>query len=453
MFELFDQFLYLAILMFGAYITLYIKSRSYSGILLIAASILSNIFLFAIVLDPFIFITLPITAVLLLKDFFDDFKTGIVSRKHKLGALIAGAIIIYDVIFIIQISALHLGNSYSLFTVGSVIGTITGFYLVIYPFKEMMAEREANLQTLYTDDKIKLENNQKQLENKEANSSLIDVLDASPDATSSEDNRQRAQKTTEGKIFGVDSLYVVVGAVVILLLIGSIAYNFVTRTVIDMKDYVFVTVEPNSLNDAKVGYYASFENFDQNNFYDDLIEEATEYGLDEEQIAKYTPVYTSENATMFKKLDIKIANDKQTVNNGDVVTTNITYNEDYALKNNIVIKNSNFETEINSIPTLITDINQVDVDALKQLTKVLITGSDKAAKYNLDGIEPQFNYITEKGYISIIVSYTGEIKDGLFSNVQDTVSFLVTPYLKDDELYIPDQIQIVNIDKYQADEF
>lgn len=459
MFELFDQFLYIAILMFGAYVTLYIKNRSYSGILLIACSILSNIFLFSIVLDPFIFITLPITAVLLLRDFVEDFKSGIVSRKHKLGAVIAGAIIIYDAIFIIQISAFNLGNSYSLFTVGSIIGTLTGFYLVIYPFKEMMQEREENLQAIYQqDDSITLENRQQQITNNRNSGSLQTVLDEES-AVTKEDNvsdttkQANKPKPNHGKIFGVDSLYIIVGGVVLAVLIASIVFNFVTRTVIDMQDYVFVTVSPDTTEEADVSYYASFEHFDENNFYDDLIDEGEAYGLTETEINKYLPVYTANNAEMFKKLDIKVALDKETVKNGDVVTTNITYNEDYALKHNIVVKNTNFETKINNIPEQIKSIDDVNSDELKQISQVLILGSHQAENYSLESIEPQFAYTTDNGYLQVIVTYSGKIKDRFLSKSDNTVSFLLTPYMRDGELYIPDNIEFVNIDKYQTTEF
>lgn len=459
MFELFDQFLYIAILMFGAYVTLYIKNRSYSGILLIACSILSNIFLFAIVLDPFIFITLPITAVLLLRDFVEDFKSGFVSRKHKLGAIIAGTIIIYDIIFIIQISAFHLGNSYSLFTVGSIIGTITGFYLVIYPFKEMMQEREENLQAIYNEDNaISLENNQQQIADGNSHQDLQTVLNdeatiSTEQTTNTTSKTTNRPKQTDTKIFGVDSLYVIVGGIVIAVLAASIIFNFVSRTVIDMQDYVFVTVIPNSDGTADTAYYASFENFDENNFYDDLIEKGEAYGLTQSEIEKYLPNYTTDNAEMFKKLDVKVALDKERVSNGDIVTTNITYNEDYALKHNIVVKNTNFETKINNIPQLITNFDDINSDELKQISQVLILGSHQAENYNLDNIEPQFSYTTDNGYVQVIVTYSGKIKDRFLSKSNNTVNFLLTPYTRDGELYIPDNIEFINIDKYQTTEF
>lgn len=458
MFELFDQFLYIAILMFGAYITLYIKSRSYSGILLIACSILSNILLFSVVLDPFIFITLPITAVLLLKDFSDDFRAGIVSRKHKLGALLAATIIVYDFIFILQVANFNLANSYSLFTVGSIIGTITGFYLVIYPFKEMMEERTQNLASIKSGTDPQLETSAKpaisDAQGNPASASLMEALDSqselSTDQTSEPDRPK--QIGTESKIFGIDSLYVLVGGVVLLVLIGSIVFDLATRTVLDMEDYVFVTVEPNTLENAKVDYYASFEHFDKNNFYDQLIEDGSEYGLSDEQIELYTPIYSAENAEMFKKLDINVALDKQTVNNGDIVTTNITYNEKYALKHNIVLKNTNFETEINSLPTLLTSIDDVNSKQLKADSKQNLENSELAANYNLT-VEPSYSYISEDGYINVILTYSGDVKSGILNSGDEQVSFKLTPYLSDDELKFKDEIKIVDLEKLDVTEF
>lgn len=479
MFEMFDQFLYLSVLMFGAYITLYIKSRSYSGILLIACSILSNILLFSIVLDPFVFIALPITSVLLLKDFFDDYKTGIVRHKHKLGAIIACVIIIYDVIFIMKIASFHLIESYSLFTVGSVIGTITGIYLVVYPFKEMMAEREENLSQIYQEveyDRNKLENEeQKQLEDLEEEDTVnIEIERLSGESykvkkshnthqeldTRVNDSTQSARNKAKsgginngysGKLFGIDILYFIVGGLALLLIFGVIGYNFMTRTVIDMEDYVFVTVEPEAFQDAKVDYYASFEHFDKNNFYDDLINQGYDYGLSEEQVTKYTPYYSSEIASMFKKLDIKVANDKETVNNGDVVTTNITYNEKYAVKNNIVIKNTNFETEITNMPSYITDPSQLDVDSVKSSVAATILESKKASKYDLSTTIPKFYTIEEDGHIKIIATYSDVPRYAILGKTIE-LSFKVVPYMKNNEIQISSEIERVDSEDYELAE-
>lgn len=474
MFEMFDQFLYLSVLMFGAYITLYIKSRSYSGILLIACSILSNILLFSIVLDPFVFIALPITAVLLLKDFFDDYKTGIVKHKHKLGAIIACVIIIYDVIFIMKIASFQLIDSYSLFTVGSVIGTITGIYLVVYPFKEMMAEREENLsrinQEVEYNNRLEVEN-QMQLEDLDE----VDTVNMEIERLSGESYKvNKASKTDDqidqrteeskhlgngskqsgglsgsyGKLLGIDILYFIVGGLAVLLVLIVIGYNLMTRTVIDMQDYVFVTVEPEVFEDAKVGYYASFEHLNKNNFYDDLISEGYDYGLSEEQITKYTPHYTTALNTMWNKLDIKVANDKETVNNGDIVTTNITYNEKYAVKNNIIIKNSNFETEVTNMPSYITNSSQLDKNSIKSIAATTILDSKKVSKYDLSTAIPKFYTIEEDGHIKIIASYTDVSRTGFLDRKTD-LSFKLVPYLKNGELQISSDIEIVDSDDYE----
>lgn len=451
MFEMFDQFLYIAILMFGAYVTLYIKNRGYSGILLIVCSILSNILLFSVVLDPFIFITLPITAALLLNDFAGDYRSGIVSRKHKLGALIAGVIIVYDIIFIMQVANLNLVKSYNLFTIGSIIGTFTGFYLVIYPLKELKQERDENLQAIYKQENLEIEKKQDKIVDK---TSLSDEELSTTTANHKNitHDKEKAPNSKNNKIFGIDILYFRVGGIVLLMLLGSIIYNFATRTVLDMQDYIFVTVEPDALVDAKVGYYASFEHFDKNNFYNELIDEGKAYGLSEEEITKYTPVYTSDIAKMFKKLNIKVAQDKETVNNGDVVTTNITYDENYARKNNIVLKNTNFKTEINQLPVLLTSIDQAPSDDLKKFSRTRVEASDKAKGYNLD-VEPTYAYITEDGYISIVVTYSGDLKEGLLSPGDETVSFKITPYLSDKQLMFEEQIERVNLEKLEATEF
>lgn len=453
MFELFDQFIYIAILMFGAYVTLYFKSRSYSGILLIACSILSNILLFSVVLDPFIFITLPITAVLLLADFVEDFKSGIVSRKHQLGMLIAVAIIIYDLIFVISVSNFNLVDSYNLFTVGSVIGTITGFYLVIYPFKEMMHEREQNLQTIYEQENIAIGNDQKQITEADLDSdpNLLDVIEGDLQVNSNQAHNPSKESSYQSpprpelnrKLFGIDIMYLAVGGLIVLLLIGSIVYDLVTRTVLDMEDYVFVTVEPDSFEEAKVGYYASFEHFDENNFYDDLIATGQQYGLTEKQIETYTPVYTSATAEMFKKLDLEVALDKSTASNGDIVTTNITYNEKYAIKNNIKLKNTNFETEISTIPSYLTEtVNKnTEKDLIAQATTA-IQASKYSDKYDL-ARQPvcQQQIVDERLYLDC--SYDGQ-NGGILGRQETTITFRLTPYQRADQYYLLDQIEIID---------
>lgn len=450
MFELFDQFLYIAILMFGAYITLYIKSRSYSGILLIVCSILSNILLFSVVLDPFIFITLPITAVLLLRDFFDDYREGVVSRKHKLGAMLGIIIIAYDIIFIIKLSTFHLLQSYGLFTIGSILGTITGFYLVIYPLKEMMHEREVNLRKMESQDIDQLEANTELIEDREA-MDLHSVLEGETITSNQASNSGRAQETrvkSPNKIFGIDSLYLIVGAIVGFIFIGSMVYDFATRRVIDMQDYVFVTTEPGPRGTAKVGYYAAFEHLDKNNFYDELIAQGQDYGLSDEEIEKYTPVYTTDNKKMFSKLDIKVANNMETVKNGDIVTTNITYNENYALKNNIVIKNSNFETEIDMLPIYYSDIDEIDAEQANDLAVEQILDSKYGEKYKLDG-EPEVDYVMDGDFVSIIVSFDNQ-DPGILGQGKKVVSFKLTPYSKAGTLYMEDEIEIVNRDKFTS---
>ncbi len=461
MFELFDQFIYISIMMFGAYITLYIKNRSYAGILLIACSILSNILLLSVVLNPFVFITLPITAILLYRDWVEDYKSGRVSRKHKIGAGIATLIVIYDALFIVKLSNFHLLDSASLFMVGSIIGTITGFYLIIYPFKEMMSERQANVQRIAQEEYMALES-----EEQIAIADVTSIHDIAKATTTDVEPKQQTstklgaensgpKRPTEPrpKIFGIDSLYVLVGGGIFLLLIGSIIFNIATRTVIDMQDYVFVTVDPTASHDAEVGYYASFEHFDENNFYNDLIETGSEYGLTDEEIAKYTPVYTPENKQMFNKLDIKVANDMETVNNGDVVTTNITYDEEYAIKNNIVIENTNFETKIDSLPAGVEDIKDVDQDELKELSTAAIISSKESTKYNLENIEPQFSYITDSGYVDVLVTYDGQVKSGIFGADDSQVTFLVSPYTKNQSLEVSSDVEIVNLTDYEAIQF
>lgn len=440
MFELFDQFIYISIMMFGAYITLYIKNRSYAGILLIACSILSNILIFSIILNPFVFITLPITAVLLLRDFMADFKTGIVTRKHKIGAIIAAVIVCYDGVFILKLSHFNLSDSISLFMIGSIIGTVTGFYLVIYPFKEMMAERAVNLEALNnSNNNMQLEADKQELLGDAAQDSV--VITEQNNTVDSGLNHKSAQ-VKNPKVFGVDSIYIIVGLIILAVLFGTIFLNLVSRTVIDMKDYVFVTVDPDAVVDAKVGYYASFEHFDSNNFYTDLIETGSEYGLTQEEIEQYTPSYTTEDAEMWKKLDIKVANNLDVVNNGDVVTTNITYNEKYAAKNNIVIENTNFQTEIDTLPEGITDSSSVDIKELKQLAVDAVANSKYGKKYNLDNpVDYAWYDDGTSEYLKYTITFDGQAP-GLLGLKDDTVMFIVTPYLQNGELNVADDVSL-----------
>lgn len=450
MFELFDQFLYLSIFLFGAYVTLYVKSRSYSGLLLIVCSVLSNFLLFKIVLDPFIFIALPITAVLLLNDFFGEYKLGYVNRKHKFGAVIAIVIIIYDAIFLLKIFNIHLVDSYNMFAFGSILGVLAGFYLVIYPFKEMVVEREENLElikhgvdpkTLTTEERLKLvaevKVNNGELTIKEENK--LKITDNSKKEVIT-DSEEEVESNTESnlytKLLEGDKLNLVVGTIALLIVIFIITINLFSRTVIDIKDYVFVTIDPDIIVDSPVSYYASFEHFDENNFYDDLIASGYDYGLSDKEIEKYTPVYTPESKEMFKKLDIKVALDSETANNGDVVTANITYDYKYANRNNIVLKNTNFETTINNIPEPITNPTNKQVEEAYSLATAKLEAEGYIEKDELQLIEPMLSVGTED-YLTVIVEY----KKSALLGREKIIKFELTPYLQDGQMTISDSIK------------
>ncbi len=440
MFELFDQFLYLSIFLFGAYITLYVKSRSYSGLLLIVCSVLSNFLLFKIILDPFIFIALPITAVLLLNDFAGEYKLGYVNRKHKLGAIIACIIIFYDAIFLVKIFNIQLVDSYNMFAFGSILGVIAGFYLVIYPFKELVKEREQNLElinrgidprTLLPEERLKLISTNQSQEVELRQDQLLENSQENYIETSKTNKSKRSDKVS---IFGynIDKLYLITGCIAFVLIIVIIVTSFISRTVIDMEDYVFVTYDKTIPSDSPVSYYASFEHFDKNNFYDDLIAEGTSYGLTEDEIEKYTPEYTTELNEMFNKLDINIANSQETVNNGDVVTTNITYNEKYAMKNNIVIENTNFDTKITDLPEYITNPSEEDIEMMITYSSEVLEQSSYATKYQINNSQVEWSE-GSKEYFTLIGTYNVE---GGFLNKGKQIKLEYTPYLVDGELMI-----------------
>lgn len=449
MFELFDQFLYLSIFLFGAYITLYVKSRSYSGLLLIVCSVLSNFLLFKIILDPFIFIALPITAVLLLNDFVQEYKLGYVNRKHKLGAMIAIAIIIYDAIFLVKIFNVHLIDSYNMFAFGSILGVLAGFYLIIYPFKELIKEREQNLElinqgidprSLLPEERLKLvsknsmdnQNHQKHLAMNESNQVLEDK--SSVETSNGTQGHSRQIRNDKVEIFGyqIDKLYLITGFAALVLIMIIVITSFVSRTVIDMEDYVFVTYDKTIPSDSPVSYYASFEHFDKNNFYDELITEGEEYGLTEAEIEKYTPVYTTEDTEMFNKLDIQIALSQETVNNGDIVTTNITYNEKYAMKNNIVIQNSNFDTKISDLPEYITNPTENDIEEMTKLANDALAQSSFVSKYKIDSSQVEWSEGSHE-YFTLIGTYQ---VDGGFLNKGKEIKLEYTPYLVDGKLMV-----------------
>ncbi len=447
MFELFDQFLYLSIFLFGAYVTLYVKSRSYSGLLLIVCSVLSNFLLFKIVLDPFIFIALPITAVLLLNDFVGEYKLGYVERKHKIGASIAVAIIIYDAIFLLKIFNLHLIDSYNMFAFGSILGVLAGFYLVIYPFKEMVETRSENLElikhgvdpkTLTSEERLKLV-----YEVKANNQDLVikdeNKLKISDSETSDVSNQSTAEAEDADnlytKILAGDKLNLLVGAVALLVIVLILGINLFSRTVIDIKDYVFVTVDPDVIANSPVSYYASFEHFDENNFYDDLIASGRDYGLSDKEIEKYTPVYTPEAKEMFKKLDFKVALDRETVNNGDVVTTNVTYDYKYANRNNIVVKNTNFETTISNLPERISNPSNKQTLEAYDLAQAKLEAEGYLEKYELESVEPTLT-VGDGDYLTVVAEYQ---RPALLGR-EKTIKFELTPYLQDGQMIISDTI-------------
>ncbi len=430
MFELFDQFIYISIILIGAYLTLYRKSRAYAGILLIVCSLLSNLLLFKVVMDPYIAITLPITAILLIADCVEDFRLGAISHKHKLGACIGFVIICYSLMGLVNIAHLQLIAAYKLMAIGSGLGVITGIYLITYPVKQLMIERKQNINQVQT-----LTNEEQKL--------IANQEDETVKTSEFINNEQSNVNRLTNKYF-----YVYIGlAVVIVVSLFLIAKNL-TQYTIDMTDYIFVHVKDTNSYQSKVKYYASFENFDESNNYELLQANAREYGLDESTIEKYTPNYTLEQKKMWKGLDISVNQSPETVKNGDVVVTNISYNQKYAHKHNIVLKNTSFETEITNLKAA---LNEQQINQLKSETELIdneLKNSKHTSNYDLANatLTDVKYYLDENSQYQLIVSYKGHFKSGLLGKVRENISFELTPYYQNQQLKFEEDIKVVNSD-------
>lgn len=447
MFELFDQFIYISIILIGAYITLYHKSRAYSGILLIVCSFLSNFIIFKVVMDPYIVVTLPITGILLLRDLGEDFRAGFVTRKHKLGGILGVVLVVYSVIMVTSLAKLEVFELYHLFSVGSIIGIITGAYLIIYPLKQLFQERAENLEI------IRQAEYEQQLEM--ANKEMIEDGNDEDIIINGNERGNEEPKLLEDKskfyFFKGEYRYVIIGGFVIAVLIAIIILKMVSTRHINMEDYVLVTVDNPNSYESKVDYFATFENFDKNNFYDDLIEAGSEYGLSDDVIEAYTPVYSKLDKKTFNGLDIKVAQNPEVVHNGDIVTTNITYNEKFAARNDIVINNATFETEITNMKEHLNADNISEVKSNKAEINKAISSSKAANGYDLtdtsyDNLE---YYLDDDGNAVLVVSYKGDFKTGIFGKSTESISFSVTPYKQNDGIGFEDDIKLVNPDNLE----
>ncbi len=432
MFEMVDQFIYIAAALFAGYLALYRKSRAYAGIMLLAAGLLSNIMLIAFFTIPFILIALPITAVLLVNDWVADFRLGQTSTKHKIGFAIAILIFVYDIAILFSLSSFALINSFQYMVFGSIVAIITSCYLIFYPFKQVVEDRRVNVaQVKYNN--MQLENNQKKSIEMDG-FEQAEVKFTKPDSNKVDIRKVEYYTTPFG--FDVKVSNLLFSGVVVLIIISLLLFRLFSYTTIDMKDYVFV-YNPISATDGTIEYYASFEHFDQNNFYDELISVGSEQGLSDSDIKLYTPYYTEENEKIVKGLDPVVAFNPAIIESGGEVTVNITYNSDYARKHRIKVLNSNFVTKFDQVNGPITNATDEQYNQALALAQEKLTQSDYYTKYDLKNESVTYSK-DSTDELGIIASF--EVDGGILGKSKQ-IDLRFTPYVSNGQIKISDDIE------------
>ncbi len=193
-----------------------------------------------------------------------------------------------------------------------------------------------------------------------------------------------------------------------------------------------------------ISYYAPWENYDPNHFYNDINQEAKELSYTEKQIKNIYPDYDNDLQKRIKDTDIKVSLSKtKGLKNNEEVEINVSYNEKKAKKNKLKIKNTHFTKRINLLKESITkeeydkskfDISQLQKEVENKLNENKITYTDLKIKDQNIEVEQEDNYTIS--YLVINYSLNGKINKTLKDKEIKNITYKVEIYKQDNQIKI-----------------
>ncbi len=457
-----DQYFYISFIICSIYIVSYRKSKFISAIILVALFLPASIPVIGLLFGIPLFISTVITMGLIILDLIEDYKEGKFRTSNfyaDLVMLIIGIIILLlaiwplkDIGFTNFISSskevfnfLHIFNYYSL---------VIAIYLVFNEYNDIKTQRKKSLQK---NEQEFLENIKKELPNElkqepllldnEINNKVEEYIPAEFVNKIRDFNNQKMYTENEmdyltrhksdnkkNLIFFSSLLFIVF----ILSIINLLSYK-----TLNMEKMIKLKYDTNNYI-TDISYYAPWENYDPNHFYNDINQEAQELSYTEEQIKDIYPDYNNDLQKRIKDTDIKVSLSKtKGLKNNEKVEINVSYNEKKAKKNKLKVKKTHFTKKINLLKESITkeeydkskfDISQLQKEVENKLNENKITYTDLKIKDQNIEIEQEDNYTIS--YLVINYSLNGKINKTLKDKEIENITYKVEIYKQDNQIKI-----------------
>ncbi len=471
-FEAIDQYIYISFLICSVYIFSYRKSKFISAIILVALFLLSNIFLLGLLFTIPLAITVVITLGLILFDILEDYKDGKFRTSNfymDLTILFIGFILLT----LVLISLSHIGIKnlpQSVSQVGDFLiifnyySLVLAIYLFFNEYNDLKIQRRKSLEkneqeflAIKNKEELLLQSIKKELPNElkeeplllnnEINNKVEEYIPAEYVNQIRDFNTQKMYSENEmdylrrHKSDNKKNLIFFLSLLVIVFILSII--NLSSFKTLNMEKMIKLKYDTNNYI-TDISYYAPWENYDPNHFYNDINQEAKELSYTEEQIKDIYPDYDNDLQKKIKDANIKVSLSKtQDLKNNDEVEINVSYNEKKAKKKKLRIKNTHFTKTVNLLKESITkeeydkskfDIPQLEKEVENKLNENKIAYNNlKIENQNIE-VEQKENY--DISYLVINYSLDGKIKKTLKDKEIKNITYKVEIYKQDNQIKI-----------------
>ncbi len=461
-----DQYVYISFIICSIYIVSYRKSKFISAIILVALFLPSSIPVVGLLFGVPLFISTVITMGLIILDLLEDYKEGKFRTSNfysDLGMVIIGIFILILAVWPLKdigfTNFIHSSKEiFNFLRVFNYYSLVVAIYLIFNEYNEIKIQRRKSLdkneQEFLT---IKLENIKKELPSDlkeeplllggEINNKVEEYIPAEYVNQIRDFKNQKVYTENEmdylrrHKSDNKKNLIFFLSLLVIVFALSTI--NLLSFKSLNMEKMVKLKYDTNNYI-TDVSYYAPWENYDPNHFYNDINQEAKELSYTEEQIKDIYPDYDKGLQKRIKDSSIKVSlSNTKGLKNNDEVEINISYNQKKAKKNKLRIKNTHFTKKINLLKESITkegydkskfDVSQLQKDVEDKLKENKINYTDLKIKDQDIEIEQKKNY--DISYLVINYSLDGKINKTLKDKEINDVTYKVEIFYQNDELRI-----------------
>ncbi len=440
-----DQYVYISILFCSIYMISYRKNKFISAIMLIVLFLLSNIFFIGLLFTIPLSIAVVITMGLIVFDLLEDYKKGkFKTSNFYMDLLIFFIGIILLTLVLIPLSQIGIKNLlHSASQVGHFLkifnyySLVLATYLCFNEYNDMIIKRKKSIEknnqevlAIKNKEELLIQNIKKELPNELKDEQLLldnnindkvskyipaeyvnQIKDISNQKiyTENEINYLTTHKsdTKKNLIFFLFLLFVAFSLTII---------NLLSYKTLNMEKMIKLKYDTNNYI-TDISYYAPWENYDPNHFYNEINKEAKELSYTEEQIKDIYPTYDKELQKRIKNSNIKVSLSKtKNLKNYDEVEVNVSYNQKKAKKNKIRFKHTHFKKEVNLLKKSITqeeynksnfDLNSIQKDLENKLKEKKITYNNLELKKETIKIETKDNY--DISYLVLNYSLDGKL--------------------------------------------